>query len=95
MTAVTLDRPREGVADVEMVADTVARMLDTGQRITAGPPECRTGWLSLLLADARLLARLVPAVRAWVDDPAVDDRLGQQMLEEVADRLWMLTAVAR
>lgn len=90
MTTTTVDRPRDGTPDLEAVADTIARMLDTGDRITAGPPQCRAGWVSLFLADARLLARMVPAVRAWVDDPDEDRQIGQQLLEDVAGRLWMV-----
>lgn len=57
MTMTTLDACPDTNPDIEAVADTVARMLDTADRLRSD--QGAIGWLSLLLADARLLSRLV------------------------------------
>lgn len=86
MTMTTLDACPDTNPDIEAVADTVARMLDTADRLRSD--QGAIGWLSLLLADARLLSRLVPAVRPTI--PAEDDQAaGRALLEDVLGRLWM------
>lgn len=66
--------------DYETVADVVARMLATADDVRAEVSPGQVGYLSLLLADANLLARVNGGGWATAD------------LEEIAGRLWMVAA---
>ncbi len=75
-TVATLpDRPR---LDYELAADVVARMLDTAARVPAEVAVDRVGALSVFLADADLLSRIIARGCDHGD------------LEEIVDRLWMV-----
>ncbi len=72
-------RPDAPPMDYETAADVVARMLATADDVRAEVSTGQVGYLSLLLADANLLARVTGGGWARAD------------LEEIVDRLWMVT----
>lgn len=71
-------RPDAPPMDYELAADVVARMLATADDVRVEVSTGRVGYLSLLLADANLLARVTGGDWARAD------------LEEIAGRLWMV-----
>ncbi len=80
MTLTTVDLGQDRHIDLNLAADVIARMLDIGDHITAGPHEQRASWVSAYLADTCLLARVIGSTHGRADH------------EEIADRLWMVCA---